>query len=99
MPFTPASQRQLHTRPSKIQIQIDRHCDADLERSAGFERKPDFPTLQLLDSNKIEFPQTASRDDASDASIEMGAVHITRLSSPMDALGESIKRTITASPI
>lgn len=95
-PATPQGHR-LQTRPSMIHIQIDRTCDADLEQSGGLESKsPEFITLNSTDAETVQFPHTdnGSPDDASDASVELGAVHLSRLSSPLDAAGSPVKPTL-----
>lgn len=80
-----------------VHIHIDKTSDADLEANPAPENKiTDFVTLQSAESTTINFPRSANltNDDASDASIELGAVHMTRLSSPLDTLTESPKRDI-----
>ena len=70
-----------------IHIHVDTTCDADLENGTPANTKPtDFAAPNTEKPQKIEFPseQDITRDDASDVSIELGGVYISRLSSPMD---------------
>ena len=71
-----------------IHIHVDTTCDADLENgvSEAGTKLSNFLAPNTEKPQKIEFPteQDITRDDASDASIELGGVYISRLSSPMD---------------
>lgn len=67
-----------------IHIHVDTTCDADLENGTSVQNTKPID-VRAVNAEKLEFPneQDITRDDASDASIELGGVYISQLSSPM----------------
>jgi hypothetical protein len=77
-----------------IHIHVDTTCDADLEDGISADTKTsDYGASSADKPHKIEFPseQDITRDDASDASIELGGVYISSLALPVNGFpGEKV---------